>query len=140
DLDPGRRELESAYRINRGPRRLLAGQARLTDRILRGLWAEIDPPPGCALVAVGGYGRGELFPHSDVDVVVLLPQPLTDARSGGASGIEDRKSTRLNSSHVSISYAVFCLKKKNKEVIHLHIKDNNRGMRKRNYSRSFTGI
>src|SRR5699024_11418183 len=30
-----------------------------------------------------------------------------------ASGEEDRKSTRLNSSHVSISYAVFCLKKKN---------------------------
>src|SRR5699024_11830015 len=29
--------------------------------------------------------------------------------------IEDRKSTRLNSSHVSISYAVFCLKKKNKK-------------------------
>src|SRR5699024_11674712 len=28
---------------------------------------------------------------------------------------EDRKSTRLNSSHVSISYAVFCLKKKNKQ-------------------------
>src|SRR5699024_11803168 len=28
--------------------------------------------------------------------------------------IKDRKSTRLNSSHVSISYAVFCLKKKNK--------------------------
>src|SRR5699024_11305259 len=31
-------------------------------------------------------------------------------RAGGAAG--DRKSTRLNSSHVSISYAVFCLKKK----------------------------
>src|SRR5699024_11596311 len=30
---------------------------------------------------------------------------------------EDRKSTRLNSSHVSISYAVFCLKKKNKQNI-----------------------
>src|SRR5436309_5182528 len=29
---------------------------------------------------------------------------------------EDRKSTRLNSSHVKISYAVFCLKKKNKQV------------------------
>src|SRR5436309_9017239 len=29
---------------------------------------------------------------------------------------EDRKSTRLNSSHVKISYAVFCLKKKNKEI------------------------
>src|SRR5438067_5892825 len=31
---------------------------------------------------------------------------------GGGEGLVDRKSTRLNSSHVSISYAVFCLKKK----------------------------
>src|SRR5699024_11587922 len=31
-------------------------------------------------------------------------------------GLEDRKSTRLNSSHVSISYAVFCLKKKNDNI------------------------
>src|SRR5690606_26611322 len=38
--------------------------------------------------------------------------------SGNASfpyGLSDRKSTRLNSSHVKISYAVFCLKKKNKQ-------------------------
>src|SRR5690625_3068927 len=33
-----------------------------------------------------------------------------------AKGVEDRKSTRLNSSHVAISYAVFCLKKKNNEL------------------------
>src|SRR5438309_9023245 len=33
-------------------------------------------------------------------------------RTRGASAREDRKSTRLNSSHSSISYAVFCLKKK----------------------------
>src|SRR5690606_39340296 len=33
---------------------------------------------------------------------------------GSAPAKEDRKSTRLNSSHVKISYAVFCLKKKNK--------------------------
>src|SRR5699024_12640891 len=31
-----------------------------------------------------------------------------------SAAVQDRKSTRLNSSHVSISYAVFCLKKKNK--------------------------
>src|SRR5688572_31085167 len=33
---------------------------------------------------------------------------------GGATGVSDRKSTRLNSSHSQISYAVFCLKKKKK--------------------------
>src|SRR5690242_20931957 len=33
----------------------------------------------------------------------------------------DRKSTRLNSSHMSISYAVFCLKKKNKNNIYINI-------------------
>src|SRR5437868_11898068 len=46
--------------------------------------------------------------HSDVAVVLNnLAQLLQDTN-------RDRKSTRLNSSHVSISYAVFCLKKKKK--------------------------
>jgi [protein-PII] uridylyltransferase len=84
ELDDGRRNLEAAYRAHRSPRKLLAGQARLTDRVLCGLWAEINPPADCALVAVGGYGRGQLFPHSDVDVVVLLPRPLDDGESKGA--------------------------------------------------------
>src|SRR5438309_9213586 len=34
---------------------------------------------------------------------------------------EDRKSTRLNSSHSSISYAVFCLKKKKRFLVYLHL-------------------
>src|SRR5690606_41940045 len=45
---------------------------------------------------------------------------LEDARDGVGAGSdqpEDRKSTRLNSSHVKISYAVFCLKKKKKSTI-----------------------
>src|SRR5204863_3654083 len=42
------------------------------------------------------------------------PAGYTSA-SSSASAVEDRKSTRLNSSHVEISYAVFCLKKKKKK-------------------------
>src|SRR5437867_7693537 len=38
--------------------------------------------------------------------------------SGGMGEVLDRKSTRLNSSHRTISYAVFCLKKKRKALIH----------------------
>src|SRR5207249_11837193 len=46
----------------------------------------------------------------------FLRDPVTLARAWAVPG--DRKSTRLNSSHVSISYAVFCLKKKNKLTIY----------------------
>src|SRR5437660_5479725 len=41
--------------------------------------------------------------------------PCTRATASGCSRPSDRKSTRLNSSHVAISYAVFCLKKKKKK-------------------------
>src|SRR5687768_18304292 len=43
----------------------------------------------------------------------------TGGRIDGVGGRQDRKSTRLNSSHGYISYAVFCLKKKKKELIQL---------------------
>src|SRR5690625_2075940 len=54
-------------------------------------------------------------PVSDDDLAKLAQRVEENIRSKGIAEIEDRKSTRLNSSHVAISYAVFCLKKKTKE-------------------------
>src|SRR5690625_6534572 len=48
------------------------------------------------------------------------PRPGSDLPAGRSSG-RDRKSTRLNSSHVAISYAVFCLKKKKMYVRNLNL-------------------
>jgi [protein-PII] uridylyltransferase len=53
--------------------RLIRGLTRHVDATLADLWRHAAMPPGAALLAVGGYGRGELHPYSDVDVLVLLP-------------------------------------------------------------------
>src|SRR5438067_8251895 len=50
---------------------------------------------------------------SRTSVPILDGEARLPSRIG--TDVRDRKSTRLNSSHVSISYAVFCLKKKNKK-------------------------
>src|SRR5690606_39491496 len=56
---------------------------------------------------------------SEVTQIEMLPRLLVreddDAADAVRAALEDRKSTRLNSSHVKISYAVFCLKKKKKD-------------------------
>jgi len=75
-LQQSRDALRDAYLKGRKPAWLLREHARLIDRTLQDLWREFGPAGGpsnsMTLVATGGYGRGELFPYSDVDVLILL--------------------------------------------------------------------
>jgi [protein-PII] uridylyltransferase len=64
---------------------LVHARAGLIDEILLGLWREHIEATGTALVAVGGYGRGELHPFSDVDVMLLLPDTLPDGAEDALS-------------------------------------------------------
>src|SRR2546421_6673790 len=60
-----------------------------------------------------------LLTAKDAGVVAKVAKPHARQRPSRASASSiDRKSTRLNSSHDQISYAVFCLKKKNKSSTH----------------------
>src|SRR5256885_7746092 len=69
----------------------------------------IRRPPRSTLFPYTTLFRSEGDARKRAAVQELVP---VEQRSVGVAGIADRKSTRLNSSHLVISYAVFCLKKK----------------------------
>jgi [protein-PII] uridylyltransferase len=63
--------LDRAYSTGHHGRWSASRRAELVDAALCGLFDSIGPPEGVALVALGGYGRGELAPRSDVDLLLL---------------------------------------------------------------------
>jgi len=62
-----------AFRQGADVRALVHSRANTVDRVLRLIWDRypFSHSPDIALIAVGGYGRGELHPHSDIDLLIL---------------------------------------------------------------------
>jgi len=82
-LHGGRSALRAKFTTVSSPGRLLREHAKLIDRTLKEIWRAAAPSIEAALVATGGYGRRELFPCSDVDLLVLLshdPSPQDQQR------------------------------------------------------------
>ena len=78
----GRERLFGLFREGSSAESLVHAGSFLVDEVLREAWLKFLPehPQGLALVAVGGYGRGELLPRSDIDLL-LLHEPAALAPS-----------------------------------------------------------
>jgi len=77
-------ELKQRFLAEEPVEALVHARAALIDAVLREAWRlHCAPHATWALAAVGGYGRGELHPASDIDILLLVPQS-PDAGSGAA--------------------------------------------------------
>ncbi len=75
-IDTGDDDLKARFVANEPVEDLVRARARLIDLVLTRAWSLhlTGHTHGLALLAVGGYGRGELHPCSDIDVMALLPK------------------------------------------------------------------
>ena len=80
-LGDNARQLADAFRLGADVDALLHARAQTVERIVAHVWcACVGEQPAIALFAAGGFGRGELFPCSDVDLLALSAAPA-DARA-----------------------------------------------------------
>jgi [protein-PII] uridylyltransferase len=79
--------MDDAFKAGIPIQQLIYGRSRILDKILSFAWRLFDWPDErhVALIAVGGYGRGELHPHSDIDLLILFDQEKPEDHSQSIS-------------------------------------------------------
>lgn len=81
-LKIGRDSVHEAFLKGAATAQLLLWQTEVSDLVFTHLWnAQGDKFAGMELIAVGGYGRAELHPYSDIDISILLEAPATDKQA-----------------------------------------------------------
>ncbi len=78
-LQESRTHLHASFDNGASVSDIIAAYTKLVDEILRRAWQLYIPTEAnCALIAVGGYGRGELHPGSDIDILILLDKVASE--------------------------------------------------------------
>ncbi len=73
-LKGGFAALKADFLLKPNTTRLFKQHCKLIDSLLAEIWQQVHVDKKCCLIAVGGYGRGELYPYSDIDLLVLQPR------------------------------------------------------------------
>lgn len=83
---------------------LVFGRAKFIDTVLQNLWSQYDlsQQTNISLIAVGGYGRGELHPLSDIDILIISPETLEQK----TADLVGQFITTLWDLHLSVGHAV----------------------------------
>lgn len=72
-LQTGLARIKNEFQQKPNIAKLFNQHCELIDRLLVELWSKSQANTSCCLIAVGGYGRGELYPYSDIDLLLLIP-------------------------------------------------------------------
>ncbi|MDO4640212.1 MAG: [protein-PII] uridylyltransferase [Neisseria sp.] len=85
ELSLKKQQAVDIYLAKRQPQLFFEQYTQALDNMLAALWQEMFIGMPMCLLAVGGFGRREMYPHSDLDLALVCAEPLTEAQQEAAA-------------------------------------------------------